>query len=628
MRSTLVVALLLTTACSEYNFGGGKKSADAGDEPGPDLNDLPAECLLDEIAAEDVGINDGCLPDGGTAAGFDPIVEWGAGENRSSRATVAVADLNGDGIPEVVANFTGLIGGTGDLVVLNGQNGNEIWSKPAELGYASSPAVGDIDGDGQPEIFAVKQKSGGLLSLNGTFALAAWDAFGDKLWESDEFDNDNFDYASAVSLSDMDHDGSPEIVVGRVIFNSNGTTRGVGEYGRGSWGVAPIISLSEASVSAVADLDLDGVEEVITGNAAYDPDGNTIWQTGGWDGMVGIANLDDDPEGEIVASSFHTVRAMDTHGEPMWGPVEIPGANIVSPSAIADVDGDGYPEIFVAGGANLVSLDRFGNINWSVPVHDTSGASGPSIFDFEGDGVPEVVYIDEIQMLVVNGVTGEKKFHTTDHASDTMMDYPVIADVDADGHAEIIVAHAGNGRALSVYGDAANMWANCRPLWNQHAYSINNVSDDLSVPQTQVQGFTDHNTWHSAIDSLTIPVDMGVRDLEAEILDVCDVDCESGVVYVVARVLNKSNIDAPAGIPVALYSREYNGDRLLAVVETVAGIPAGRTGESMVFEVDAEEASTVFRFVAAADDYGDGLGMILECSEDNNTFAYDGEFCD
>ena len=79
---------------------------------------------------------------------------------------------------------------------------------------------------------------------------------GDKLWESDTFDNDDFDYATAPIISDMNHDGSPEVVVGRVILNPDGTLRGKGNRGRGSWGKLPGPGggLSEASVPAVTDL--------------------------------------------------------------------------------------------------------------------------------------------------------------------------------------------------------------------------------------------------------------------------------------------------------------------------------------------------------------------------------------
>ena len=44
-------------------------------------------------------------------------------------------------------------------------------------------------------------------------------------------------------------------------------------------------------------------DEVIVGNAWYDPDGNTLWHDPDQeDAMIGIANLDADPEGEVVCA--------------------------------------------------------------------------------------------------------------------------------------------------------------------------------------------------------------------------------------------------------------------------------------------------------------------------------------
>ena len=91
-------AALLAAACSEYDLG--VTTTDLG---------LPPECPIDAISPEDTVPVESCadLP-----GGFEPVVEWGAGDGRSSRSVPAVADLNGDGLPEIIANFTsGLLPG-------------------------------------------------------------------------------------------------------------------------------------------------------------------------------------------------------------------------------------------------------------------------------------------------------------------------------------------------------------------------------------------------------------------------------------------------------------------------------------------------------------------------------------
>ena len=109
------------------------------------------------------------------------------------------------------------------------------------------------------------------------------------------------------------------------------------------------------------------------------PDGDPLWVDFTQDdGMVSVANLDDDDEGEFIAVSYNTVRAMDTHGAVMWGPMTIPSANITSPAAIGDIDGDDEPEIIVAGGSELWALEKDGEVKWTAAVIDESGATGAS----------------------------------------------------------------------------------------------------------------------------------------------------------------------------------------------------------------------------------------------------------
>ncbi len=622
-RHSLIPSLLLLAACGGPEFGLGVTSDDLG---------VPLECGLETIFPEDQPLIEECPQEAGT---FTPIVEWGAGQGESMRAVPAVGDLNGDGLPDVVGNFSsGLLpGNKGQLVILSGDGTELFRNTTADLGYANSLSLGDVDGDGTPEIFGIRALGGQIPLLNlGNFSVVRFDNEGNEVWESAAYTPTHFDYASTVAISDMDHDGSVEVIAGRVILNaSDGSEKGVGPFGRGSWGELPGLggnSVSEGTVPAVADLDLDGVEEVIVGNAMYNPDGSVKWNNPGQpDGMVAIANLDDDPEGEFVVSSYDTIRAMDTDGSVLWGPIGLPGANIVSPAAIADVDGDGSPEIFAAGGNALVAFRADGTELWSAPAIDESGATGPSLFDFESDGLLDVVYIDEQNMTVFDGLTGAIKFFNEEHSSDTMMDYPSIADVDADGQAEILVAHANFTRALSVYGDLNESWGPARRIWNQHSYSISNVNDDLTIPTTAEPGFTTHNTWHSAIDTRNLRGTL--VELQVEILDFCDVDCPDDRFYVIGRVINQGTDPIPAPLPVSLYGLRGGGvPVLIDTFEVTTDTPAGSTGEPFAFEFPASEAisSTALRLVV--DDTGSGLGIHFECDETNNSADIEGPFCE
>ncbi len=633
-RSTGVLCLAALISCTDYDLKRGTDETEGSSDTGVYTEDLPfdfgeGQCDEETFADTEVGLTDLCAFEVG---GFNPEVEWEYGSFNSIRSTIVVGDLNQDGMPELIANVTSGIslGSTGKLVALHGDGSGVLWELPfASLGYAASPALGDLDGDGSPEIVVAKEYSHSMMGV-GDYTIVAYRADSSLMWESAHFTGDDFDYAAAANISDMDHDGLPEIVAGRVILNYDGTTRGIGEWGRGSFGAGPNIggfTMDEGSASVVADLDLDGVEEVIVGNAMYAPDGHAIWfDLSQDDGYPAIANLDDDPEGEFIVSSYNTVRAVDTDGTIMWGPRTIAAANIMSVAAIGDVDGDGEPEILVAGGDELLCLSADNQVEWSVTVTDETGATGASIFDFEGDGIPEVVYIDEVQMIALDGQTGAIKFYSDQHISDTMYDYPVIADVDADGHAEIVVAHANGNAALSVYGDRDDSWAPARQVWNQHPYSITNIHDDLTVPVNATQNFTTFNNWHAAMDRGS--GEGLVDDLEAEILDVCTDDCDAGWLLVQARILNKSEREIPAGVPVALYAKSGNSRVLLESRTTARPVASAWSGEVMTFAVPAEDVQNIDGLRFVADDQGTGGGVISECSETNNDGNWNEPLCE
>lgn len=630
MRLISLCAPFLIFACSDYKI---QKTGDALDGPGdtglgPEDSDggpgIPDDLSCPEFSVEpyDAGLTDACPS--GPEGGFTPIVEWHALSGKSCKAQPVVGDLDGDGFPEVVLNATELFAfpNRGKLYVLNGRTGDIIWQRDADMGYGSAPALGDVDGDGEPDIVVTREYEHSLIAT-GSYSVVVYTRSGEILWESERFTGDDFDYTAAPILSDMDHDGHVEVVVGRVILNSDGTTRGVGVAGRGSFGGA----ISEGSLSAVADLNLDGTEEVIVGNAMYSPDGAPLWvdftQT---DGMISVANLDDDVEGEFIAVSNNTVRAMDTSGAVIWGPLTMPSANITSPAAIGDIDADGEPEIIVAGGSELWAIERDGTVKWTAEVIDESGATGASIFDFEGDGIAEVVYIDEQEMLVFDGETGAVKFYSTEHASATMYDYPTVADIDGDNQAEIIVCHDGFGSAISAYGDLDESWAPARPLWNQHAYSITNVNDDLSIPVDATPNFTLYNNWHAAV--ARVDADALLDDLNGIINNVCEDDCDLGYLLITFQVANRSERVFEGTIPVSFYADFDDGRVLVDTVEVDLSLASAMSSEGINVVVDATAAIGASGLVMRVDDDGSGTGIVTECSELDNVDSWGVAICD
>src|SRR5690606_39024025 len=88
---------------------------------------------------------------------------------------------------------------------------------------------------------------------------------------------------------------------------------------------------------------------------------------------------------------------------------------------------------------------------------------------------------------------------TAPRASWTQAENPVVADVDNDGSAEIVVvSNRGYSNSMQpvvqVLRDAEDRWIPARRIWNQHAYHVTNVREDGTIPQQQVPHWTSLNT--------------------------------------------------------------------------------------------------------------------------------------
>jgi len=130
------------------------------------------------------------------------------------------------------------------------------------------------------------------------------------------------------------------------------------------------------------------------------------------------------------------------------------GSGNGGPPTIADFDGDGRAEIASANGtaytvfdpdcvagasADVCASGRSDGVLWFQPSQDgSSNVTGSSVFDFEGDGRAEVVYADECFTRVYDGTTGQVNYSRF-RRSCTWYENPVVADVDADYNAEIVV---------------------------------------------------------------------------------------------------------------------------------------------------------------------------------------------
>ena len=555
---------------------------------------------------------------------FTPVLLWNnrePGHIFTSPVVGNLTDDNGDGsvnnddVPDIVVSNT-----DGTLYVLSGDDGSIHWKYDLGGAAPSTAAIGDLDNDGTAEIVAA--------SMAGIFALRA---DGDEYWKTQPEGLGNQPICGGPGIYDLNGDGAIEVVLGRMILE--GTTGNViaeGEYGYGSgYGLADYFNTSRStgvsSFGIAADIDLDGELEVVTGNALYRMDGSAIWYNETVDGFVAVGNFDDDDFGEIVSTHTGSVSLLDGDGTVLWEN-EYTGATI-GPPTVADFDGDGLPEIGVAGNGVYVVIEDDGQLKWSNTTQDySSGFTGSSVFDFEGDGKAEVVYADENDVWIYDGSTGDVRLQETRHSNATCSEYPVIADVDNDGHAEIIFTSSYESedvQGVSVIEDEDDSWRPTRTIWNQHGYSITNVNDDGSIPAYPEVNWLRYNSFRSADLSTD---DGGIfTDAVVEHAEICVDDCEAGYLQVVVRVGNGGMLALPAGVGVSLYSVQGGRTSFIESTATTEVLAPGETTLPLVFQLDPAQVPEGHLLVRVDDT--NGVMLVDECHEDNNTWETNDATC-
>ena len=127
-----------------------------------------------------------------------------------------------------------------------------------------------------------------------------------------------------------------------------------------------------------------------------------------------------------------------------------------------------------------------------------SGILTVTIYDFDNDGQPEMVYRDSQELNVIDGPTGTVVEMTKICRSHTYTEGPIIADVNGDGDTDIACACNRNDGAFDItkginsqnLGEvrlwySSGEWLPTRSVWNQPGYFVVNINDDLTLPFPQ-----------------------------------------------------------------------------------------------------------------------------------------------
>lgn len=437
-------------------------------------------------------------------------------------ASPVVGDLDGDKIPEIgfVSYQDSDYSSKGVLRILNGKDGSSKFSISADnlMPYATTtPLFVDLDGDGKAEIIYIHYLGKKAIALNSDGSLR-WELPLDFTGMSITSMND---CRGGFAAADLDGDGKAEIIAGSWVLSEDASKKGyiktrLAEQTNGCYTYA-------ASLKTQSNSDL----QIIGTTGVMDKNGNYLWKYQK-PGMPATADLLPDVPGvEVVVTGngFFSIyngltgeviamKELSEHSDLICR-YDAAGKGVVGGGQATIGDFDGNPktlEIAVATGKSLTIFNAKGEkIAGSVTQDCSSLVTGLTSFDFNGDGKPEIIYADEqyVRIYEMDGSNNLKVIWSEINPSGTLREYPVVADVDGDGSSELVVV-SNNMWASTLYTTQAekdkaalitgvrvfgptvkDSWMPTRSVWNQHAYFVNNVNDDLTATSSNfINGFT------------------------------------------------------------------------------------------------------------------------------------------
>ena len=268
------------------------------------------------------------LPDPATPGGFLAPTSLALGTRNPS--AVAVGDLNGDGAPDIAVAADG---GSDVLVFFQGTPAGTYGaaaSVPAG-GQPTAVAIADVNQDGLPDLVVTTVGNSVSVILQnpaqpGTFLAPVSYTAGTG--------------PVAVVVADLNGDGKPDLVVANTGTATAATTQGItillqdpAHAGAFLPGVSYPVGDSYSTCVAVADLNGDGLPDLAVANLGLP----------GWPGSVSVLLQVPGAPGTFAAPAVYSG---------LTGPTWV---------AIGDLDGDGLPDLAVADGDTYVRLQVQGS---------------------------------------------------------------------------------------------------------------------------------------------------------------------------------------------------------------------------------------------------------------------------
>ncbi len=447
-------------------------------------------------------------------------------ETANHLGRIAIGDLDRDGVPEIVSNNRY----NDHIYILNGDDGSIKYSQQVNWDPRWAAAIANINDDNCGEIFFWGRRNGNdyiisydcqlnelwreqIIGDPGNYGLADFNRDGRvELYLKNEirdaetgtrivYGNNWNNVNAGPTAVDILGDEDLELIIGGIIY---GVNLGAGTDNSGTLTelarIPDYYRRSTNDGTSVADYNLDGYLDVLlVGSDGGQNQNTTVYF---WDVHNNNVSTFIDPIPNLTLSLSCQNSGPGNYYTNGW----VNGTGRIN---IADLDGDGQLNAAFVSGRYLYALREDMTLLWRVIINEeTSGYTGCTLFDFNGDGSSEVVYRDERYIYIINGADGTV-YNQQTCVSRTNREYPIVADVDADGSTEICVpcgfddvassanfCNLGYSRYshLRVFKSNSEPWVPARRVWNQHGYFNVNVNDDLTIPRNMQKH---HLVWSS-----------------------------------------------------------------------------------------------------------------------------------
>ena len=353
------------------------------------------------------------------------------------------------------------------------------FAAPASYSAGQSPyavVVGNLDGDGLPELVVGNENSDDIAILQGDgaggFGPATFLAAGDG--------------AQGVTLADIDGDGDADIVVANLFASTLSIFR---NQGNGTFGAAESLGCG-ANPHAIISTDLDGDTDpdlasanggagvsVFLNNGAGSFAAGVGYAAGPNPRDIAAADVDGDGDGDLVVSNEAdgTVSVLLNSGSGTFATHQpYPVGPQPQSVSVADIDGDGDIDIAVpsAGSATVALLlgNGTGVFTARTPVQTLASPLSARIHDVDSDGKIDII-VTGFERVAIHRGNGSGGFAGgSSYAATLGARSPWPADVDGDSRVDLVVV-GSIANAVAVLRNASQPPLNIAPSAAAHSTS-------------------------------------------------------------------------------------------------------------------------------------------------------------